>query len=225
MSIEIIDLTSPKKQNPSPPEVERAIAAIPEAQIRSVLVTICRSIAQKSPEHAKDILDMLVASHQTPATAASINNNNKRPASVEEDSPEGRSKVTKVSTSDRPARVSRTRLRQFHARPPLKTGVGTTPSTPTQPKKKQGVPSPEICKNCGEELSYEDDGCCKVTMMGYLKRERYQEILNNSDSDDGGECEYGCGECGFDEEWRPDDDTWCKPRRMANARRDKAKYW
>lgn len=35
----------------------------------------------------------------------------------------------------------------------------------TQPQKKAKEPSPDICLHCGEELSYEDDGCCKSTMM------------------------------------------------------------
>ncbi|KAE9967637.1 hypothetical protein EG327_011373 [Venturia inaequalis] len=210
MAPTIIDLTSPVKRNsscPSTTELENAIATVPEAQLRSVLTTLCLSIARKSPNHTVEILGILAS---PPTPTPTINGNKKRPITVAMELFDGSNKMVKVADPDR----MRGTVGRWRRRLP-----------PPCPEKSNDLPKKKvkICENCKEELSYEDDGCCKISMMQYREAERYQQIVDDGESDDGGECEYGCGECGFDEEGRPDEDTWCKPRRMTSARREGAK--
>ncbi|KAE9963398.1 hypothetical protein EG328_011450 [Venturia inaequalis] len=212
MAPTFIDLTSPVKRNSScssTTELENAIATVPEAQLRSVLTTLCHSIARKSPDHTAEILGILAP---PPTPTPTINKNKKRHITAALELFNGSNKMVKVAASGG--------VRDLHGLVPRRWRL-----PPPCPEKSNGLPKKKvkICENCKEELSYEDDGCCKMSMMQYRETERYQQIVDDGESDDGGECEYGCGECGFDEEGRPDEDTWCKPRRMASARREGAK--
>lgn len=191
MAITTIDLTSPVKRTPSTSELENAIASVPEAQIRSVLSTFGRFIAEESPHHTKEILAMLSPSTQTAAPIFTIKDNKKRPMPVMEESLQRSNKVARMTRSgkftrmtvsdkfailrdlddlralDKPTRSLRAPRRPFRLPPPLESGDGITASTSTEPKKTEKALNAKLCDNCGEILSYEDDGCCKITMMAY----------------------------------------------------------
>ncbi|KAE9969373.1 hypothetical protein BLS_005398 [Venturia inaequalis] len=152
MAPTIIDLTSPVKRNsscPSTTELENAIATVPEAQLRSVLTTLCHSIARKSPDHTAEISSILAP---PPTPTPTINKNKKRHITAALELFNGSNKMVKVAAPDRmmgAAGRSRRRL------------------PPPCPEKSIDLPKKKvkICENCKEELSYEDDGCCKMSMM------------------------------------------------------------